>query len=79
MPTCGQRVAHVAREGLWPCGTRGPHVATLLGIWPSNLPRAPLAFFSRIQASELRIRIHFWITNHESLMHDDDYETLTND
>ena len=57
---------------------RVAHVASLLGLWPSKLPRAPLAFFSRIRASKLRIRIPFWITNHDSLTHNEDYETLTN-
>ena len=48
------------------------------GLWPPSFSRAPLTFFSRIWASELRIRIHFWITNRDSLTHDEDYETLTN-
>ena len=29
-------------------------------------------------ASELRFQIRFWITNHDSLMHDDNYTTLKN-
>ena len=40
--------------------------------------RAPRTFFDRMWASELRFRIHFWITNRDFLMHNDDYETLTN-
>jgi hypothetical protein len=32
MPTCGQRVPHVARELAGPCGTRGPHVVAM--PWP---------------------------------------------
>ena len=67
---------------VWPaCATRGqrgalavwhtwPPLAWLLAEQP---PRAPLAFFSRIRASELRIRIRFRITNCDSLTHDDDY------
>ena len=77
-PMCGQRVPHVAREELWPCGTRGPHVATLSLAFGRATSRAPLAFFSRIRASELRIRIRFRITNRDSLTHDEDYETLKN-
>ena len=78
MPMCGQCVPHVAREGLWPCGTRGPHVATPSLAVGQATSRAPLAFFSRIRASELRIRIRFRITNRDSLTHDKDYETLKN-
>ena len=66
------------------CGTRGQR--GVLHVWHTWLTRGqqvwpmallvPLAFFSRIQASELRIRIRFWITNRDSLTHDEDYKTL---
>ena len=75
----GHQPAHV-----WPERSSG-RVAHVVHTWPplawllaEQPPRAPLAFFSRIRASELRIQIHFRITNHDSLIHDDDYETLKN-
>ena len=43
----------------------------------ANPSRAPLTFFDRIRASELRIRICFQIMNHDSLTHNEDYENLT--
>ena len=60
----------------------GPTASTRVGLCMAfghaNLSRAPLMFFSRIRASELWFRIHFWITNHDSLTHDYDYKTLKN-
>ena len=40
--------------------------------------RTPRTFFERIWASKLRFRIYFRIMNHDSLTHNNDYETLTN-
>ena len=44
----------------------------------TNFSRAPSVLQPVSGASELRFRIHFWITNRDSLMHDDDYTTLKN-
>ena len=76
------RVASVCHT--WPERSSG-RVAHVVHTWPLQAwpfgratSRAPLAFFSRIRASELRIRIRFRITNRDSLTHDDNYETLKN-
>jgi hypothetical protein len=75
---CGARGPHGTRGLVWPCGTRPPHgVAKAMAFGHACFSRAPLTFFDRIRASELRFRIHFWITNRDSLMHNEDYETLT--
>ena len=71
---CGLHVAHVGKGLCWPCVTRGSHMDTI--AWPFA-KQTPLAFFSRIRAFELRFRICFRITNHDSLTHNDDYKTLT--
>ena len=72
-------VSHTRPESWLGRVAHGLHMwKTCLGLWPPNFSRAPLTFFSRIRASELRFRIRFRITNCDSLMHDEDYETLTN-
>ena len=68
------------------CATRGQRAgwavwhtwSTRGGLWPARSSRAPRTFFDRIRSSELRIRIRFQITNCDSLLHNEDYETLTN-
>ena len=42
------------------------------------LSRAPSVLQPVSWASEQRFQIRFWITNHDSLMHDEDYTTLKN-
>ena len=60
------------------------HVTHGLYTWPSCLAigqtcssRTYSTFFGRIQSSKLRFQICIQITNCHSLMHDNDYKTLT--
>ena len=74
------RVCHTGTEGWLGRVAHGLHTWWQgHGLWPSCFSRAPLTFFSRIRASELRFWICFRITNCDFLTHDDDdSETLTN-
>ena len=57
---------------------REPHgFLTRPSIGQASFPRTSLAFFGHIRASELRFWIYLRIMNHDSLTHNDDYETLT--
>ena len=72
------------------CGPRDQRAALAVGpmgstrggqgmaFGPAHLSRAPPTFFDRIRASELliQIRLRFRITNHDSITHNKDYETL---
>ena len=50
------------------------HVAS----WPFSTLSRTLTFFSRILGIGTPISNPFWITNRDSLMHDEDYTTLKN-
>ena len=76
---CVGRVCHTWLESWLGRVAHGLHTwKSCHGLWPPSFSLAPLTFFSRIRASELRFRIRFRIMNCDSLTHDDDYETLTN-
>ena len=78
-PGRGGRVAHTGAEAAPGRGAHGLNHGQ--PMWPTAwavLSRAPSVRRPVSLAFELRIRIRFWITNRDSLTHDNDYTTLKN-
>ena len=88
MGQSGEATSPQAVGGTWASrGQRAPLAVgptAFLTARPSGLTactifsRAPSHFSALSWASELWFGIRFWITNHDSLMHDEDYTTLKN-
>ena len=78
----GVRPHHpLAVGGAW--ASRGQRAPLAVGPMASLMAwavfsRAPSVLQPVSWASELRFRICFWITNRDSLIHDEDYKTLKN-